>query len=39
MKLLQERPGNRLELVGIGNAFLNRTPVAQQLGESIDIWD
>jgi hypothetical protein len=28
-----------LEVIGIGKDFLNRTPVAQQLRESIDKWD
>jgi hypothetical protein len=31
MKLLQERAGNTLELIGIGKDFLNTTPAAQQL--------
>jgi hypothetical protein len=33
------RAGNTLEIIGIGKDFLNRTPVAQQLRESIDKWD
>jgi hypothetical protein len=37
--LTQERVGNTLELVGIGKNFLNRTLAAQQLRDSIDIWD
>jgi hypothetical protein len=37
--LLQERVGNTLEVIGIGKNFLNRTPAAQQLRESIDKWD
>jgi type II secretory pathway predicted ATPase ExeA len=37
--LVQERAGNTLEVVGIGKDFLNRTPAAQQLRESIDRWD
>jgi hypothetical protein len=28
-----------LELIGIGNDFLNRTPAAQQLREKMDKWD
>jgi hypothetical protein len=36
MKLLQERVGNTLEVIGIGKDFLNRTSAAQQLRESID---
>jgi hypothetical protein len=39
VKLVQERVGNTLEVIGIGKDFLNRTPAAQQLRESIDIWD
>jgi hypothetical protein len=39
LKLLQERVGNTLELVGIGKNFLNGTPAAQQLRDSIDKWD
>jgi hypothetical protein len=35
-KLVQKRVGNTLELIGIGNDFLNRT---QQLRERIDKWD
>jgi hypothetical protein len=36
LKLVQERAGNTLELIGIGNDFLNKT---QQLRERIDKWD
>jgi hypothetical protein len=36
---VQERAGNMLELIGIGNEFLNRTQMAQQLREMIDKWD
>jgi hypothetical protein len=35
----QERVGNTLELVGIDKNFLNGTPAAQQLRDSIDKWD
>jgi hypothetical protein len=35
----QERSGNTLELLDIGNGFLNRTQMAQQLREKIDKWD
>jgi hypothetical protein len=31
LKLVQERAGNTLELIGIGNDFLNTTQMAQQL--------
>jgi hypothetical protein len=37
--LVQERAGNTLEVIGIGKDFLNRTPAAQRLRESIDKWD
>jgi hypothetical protein len=33
LKLVQERVGNTLELIGIGKDFLNGTPAAQQLRE------
>jgi hypothetical protein len=33
VKLLQERMGNTLKHIDIGNNFMNRTPVAQQLRE------
>jgi hypothetical protein len=39
LKLLQESVGNTLELVGIGKNFLNGTPAAQQLRDSINKWD
>jgi hypothetical protein len=36
LKLVQQRVGNTLELIGIGKDFLNETPAAQQLRDSID---
>jgi hypothetical protein len=39
LKPVEERPGNTLELIGIGNDFLSRTQKAQQLRERIDKWD
>jgi hypothetical protein len=39
LKVVQERAGNTLELTGIFNGLLNRTPMAQQLRERIDKWD
>jgi hypothetical protein len=39
LKLVQERVGNTLTLTGIGNDFLNRAQMAQQLRERIDKWD
>jgi hypothetical protein len=37
--LVQEREGNTLELIDIGKNFLNGTPAAQQLRNTIDKWD
>jgi hypothetical protein len=34
-----ERAGYTLILIGLGNDFLKRTQMAQQLRESIDKWD
>jgi hypothetical protein len=39
LKLVQERAGNTLKAIGIGNDFLNRTQMPQQLKERIDKWD
>jgi hypothetical protein len=39
LKLVQERAGNTLEVIGVGKDFLNRTPAAQQLRERMDKWD
>jgi hypothetical protein len=39
LKLVQERAGNTLELIGISNDFLNRTQMAQQLRDRIEKWD
>jgi hypothetical protein len=39
LKWVEERVGNILELIGIGKDFLNGTPAAQQLRDSIDKWD
>jgi hypothetical protein len=38
LKLVQERAGKTLELIGIGNDFLSRTQMAQQVREMIDKW-
>jgi hypothetical protein len=35
----RKRKGKTLKHVGIGINFLNRTPIAQQIRERIDIWD
>jgi hypothetical protein len=39
LKLEQERAGNTLGAIGIGNDFLRRTQVAKQLRERINKWD
>jgi hypothetical protein len=39
MKLHQEKIGNTLDHIGIGNNFMNRTLIAQQLRERVDKWD
>jgi hypothetical protein len=39
LKLVQKRTGNTLELIGIGNGFLTRTQMTQQLREITDKWD
>jgi hypothetical protein len=36
LKLVQERAGNALEVIGIGNDCLSRTQMAQQLRKKID---
>jgi hypothetical protein len=36
LKLVRETAGNTLELIGMGNNFVNRTPMAQQLRERIN---
>jgi hypothetical protein len=39
LKLVQERAGNTLKLIGVGKDFLNRIQMAQQIRERIDKWD
>jgi hypothetical protein len=39
LKLLEEKIGTTLERTGVGVNFMNKTPIAQQLRERIDIWD
>jgi hypothetical protein len=39
LKQFQEAVGNTLELIGIGNNFLNRTQKAQHLREGKNKWD
>jgi hypothetical protein len=38
LKLVLERAGNTLELIGTGNDFLNRIQMAQLLRDRIDKW-
>jgi hypothetical protein len=37
--LMQERTGNTLEMIGVGNDFLSRNQMTQQLREMINKWD
>jgi hypothetical protein len=37
--LVQERAGNTLEVIGTGKDFLNGTPEAQKIRESMEKWD
>jgi hypothetical protein len=39
LKLGWERAGNTLELIGIGDDFLNRTSMVQKLREMIIKWE
>jgi hypothetical protein len=39
LKLVQERAGNTLEVIGIGKDFLKRNPAAEQLRERMDKWE
>jgi hypothetical protein len=39
LNLVQEGARNTLEVIGIGKDFLNTTPAAKQLRESINKWD
>jgi hypothetical protein len=39
LKRVQKRPGCTLETISIGNDFLNRMQMAQQLRERIDSWE
>jgi hypothetical protein len=39
MKLVQEKAGNTLEVIGIGKDFINRTPAAQQLIARMEKWE
>ena len=39
LNLIEEKAGSTLECIGTGNHFLNITPVAQTLRETINKWD
>jgi hypothetical protein len=39
LNLIEEKVGNSLELIGTGNNFLNRAPMAQALSSTPDKWD
>jgi hypothetical protein len=39
LKLLEENLGQTLQYVDIGNNFLNRTQIAQEIKAKIDQWD
>ena len=39
LDLIEEKVGSTLELIGTGDHFLNITPVAQTLRETINKWD
>ena len=39
MNLIEEKVGSSLQYMGTGDHFLNITPVAQTLRETINKWD
>jgi hypothetical protein len=39
LKLVKENIGKILEDIGIGNYFLNQTPIAQEIRARVDKWD
>ena len=39
LSLIEEKVGSTLECIGTGNHFLNITPEAQTLRETINKWD
>jgi hypothetical protein len=39
LNLVEEKVGNCIEYIGMGNNFLNRTPTAQALRSRINKWD
>ena len=39
LNLIEKKVGSTLERIGTGNHFLNRSPAAQTLRETINKWD
>ena len=39
LNLIEEKVGSTLECIGIGDHFLNITPVSETLRETINKWD
>lgn len=39
LNLKEEKVGNNLECIGMGDKFVNRTPMAQDLRPTVDQWD
>ena len=39
LSLTEKNVGNNLELMGIGGNFLNRTPMAQVVRQTINKWE
>jgi hypothetical protein len=39
LRIVQKRAGTTIKQTGIGNEFLNRTQMAQQLRERMHKWD
>ena len=39
LNLIEDKVGKSLELMGTGEIFLNKTPMAYALGSRIDKWD
>jgi hypothetical protein len=39
LNLIEQKVGSSLELIGTGDNFLNRTPMAQALNQQINKWD
>jgi hypothetical protein len=39
LKIVKERPGKTLKLIGIGNDFPNKTQMSQHIRKNIEKWD